>query len=562
MTMQIAAARLIEYFSPSGITGPIFDKELRVSSRRKRTYVLRSVYIVLLTLLVTITWLSVISIGSSGSAIYQASRMALVGRSIIMTMSWFQFIAAQILAVIMLSNAISSEIHHKTLDVLMTTPITCFQIVTGKLMSALLQLFLLLSISFAVLGVVRVYGGIQWDYVLSTFCVTITGCIFAASLSLLLSIKAKQSYSVIVTFVMLYMISLGLFFLVSFNSGFIGSLNIFAMFHPFVAFIALQVRAMPAAGAFGAVNFLWPLHCLIMLVLSCALIAVSTVMVRKNALRQLAPAGSKRKGKTKIHKRSASALEMKYMVGASIVQDGLGRFSRPMIWKYLGFFGLLAIIVLTNIGFKFDMRMMFLRAFTGLGLWLITTIRTGSMAAISLAREKESRSLAILLTTPLTSRQIVKAKARATMRRNLPLWSLILLNSLLSSISMLVVYYGSAGGSGQMLWQIIRIITSVILVPVYMYFVIASGLYFGTKFKNQSSAVIGFVIFAIGAHILYSVISQIIMMIFMFAFGGFGAGGGGMVISAVITVLPIAMYIVTAVILKRKTIKNLRKCAF
>ena len=238
--METTTEKLFEIFSPSGFAGPIFDKELRVASRRKRTYLLRSAYILMLLLLVTVSWMSVIMNRGAGSAVFQVSRMGEVGRSIIMTMTWFQFVTAQLIAVIMLSNAISSEIHHKTLDVLMTTPITCLQIVVGKLASAMLQLILLLSISFTVLGIIRVYGGIQWDYVLSTFCVTVTGCIFCGSLSLFFSIKAKQAYSVIVKVLAIYMIHFalsGIMFAVGGLGGTSKIFQFFVMINPFAAFI-------------------------------------------------------------------------------------------------------------------------------------------------------------------------------------------------------------------------------------------------------------------------------------------------------------------------------------
>ena len=38
------------------LTGPIFDKEMRVSSRRRRNYVLRFLYIGLFTLLLALIW--------------------------------------------------------------------------------------------------------------------------------------------------------------------------------------------------------------------------------------------------------------------------------------------------------------------------------------------------------------------------------------------------------------------------------------------------------------------------------------------------------------------------
>jgi len=127
------------------LTGPIFDKELRVSSRRKRNFVLRSAYVVLLTIFVVIVWLSVVKF--QGTAAYQKSRMGIAGKTVITTIVTFQFVATQLIAIIMLSTSISDEIYHRTLGVLMTTPINSFQIVMGKLFSKLLQLILLLAIS-------------------------------------------------------------------------------------------------------------------------------------------------------------------------------------------------------------------------------------------------------------------------------------------------------------------------------------------------------------------------------------------------------------------------------
>jgi len=47
-----------------------------------------------------------------------------------------------------------------------------FQIVAGKLLSKLWQKLILLAISLPLLAVVRVFGGVPWDYVLSSLAVT------------------------------------------------------------------------------------------------------------------------------------------------------------------------------------------------------------------------------------------------------------------------------------------------------------------------------------------------------------------------------------------------------
>ena len=124
-----------KWINPVWLTGPIFDKELRVSSRRRRNYVLRSAYIILLSVFILSLWYSIFGIRRSGSAVYLVSRSSQAGKYIIATTVWFQFLVTQLIAVIMLSSAISDEIRAGTLSVLMTTPINSFQIVIGKLLS-------------------------------------------------------------------------------------------------------------------------------------------------------------------------------------------------------------------------------------------------------------------------------------------------------------------------------------------------------------------------------------------------------------------------------------------
>ena len=172
------------FLSPFRLTGPIFDKELRVSSRRKRNYFLRFAYVCLLTAFIAFAWIVTAKIGGSTSVVYQVSRMAETGRYVTTIIILFQFIAIQLTAIVMLSTAISDEIYHRTLGLLMTTPISSLQIVIGKLFSKLLQLVLLLAISMPILSVVRVLGGVSWDYVVSSLCVTLTAAIFAGSVSL------------------------------------------------------------------------------------------------------------------------------------------------------------------------------------------------------------------------------------------------------------------------------------------------------------------------------------------------------------------------------------------
>ena len=151
----------------------LLEKELRVSSRHRRNYFLRFAYLLSLTVFVAVIWAEQVQRLRTGG-VYSASRMAEVGRHITVYAVFFQFWAAQLIAVIMLSNAFSDEIYHRTLNVLMTTPVTNLQIVLGKLLSKLLQLLLLFAVTLPLLAIVRVFGGVPWDYIISSFCITVT----------------------------------------------------------------------------------------------------------------------------------------------------------------------------------------------------------------------------------------------------------------------------------------------------------------------------------------------------------------------------------------------------
>jgi ABC-type transport system involved in multi-copper enzyme maturation permease subunit len=137
--------------------GPIFAKELRIASRRRRNYVLRTLYVALLTFVVVMAWFSVVAFSSTRS-IDRVATMSRAAVGLLCTIAWFQFIALQLLAPVLTSTAISDEITHGTLGSLMMTPINSLQIVTGKLFSRLLLMILLVATTLPVLAIIRVFG--------------------------------------------------------------------------------------------------------------------------------------------------------------------------------------------------------------------------------------------------------------------------------------------------------------------------------------------------------------------------------------------------------------------
>ncbi len=478
---------LSRFLNPAWLAGPIFEKELRVSSRRKRNYYLRCVYIILLGVFVISTWYSTVIFRSSGSAVYQISRLSQAGRRIITAIIWFQFIVAQLIAVVMLSSSISDEIHTGTLNVLMTTPLSSFQIVTGKLMSKLLQLMLLLAISLPLMAIIRVFGGVPWDYVISSVFITLSAALFAGALSLLLSMSYRHSYNVILSAVIGYLLIfaalpgliIGLAAAGIFNRQ--TTQSVLAMTSPFWALLK-STEAMSTAS--GTNIFSWPMHCLFMLAATALLLGLSVWRVRKVALN----AALGRYVSTKKAKK-ASADVIKRVKGSPIIWKemrkgliGRGKRNIAITILLIGIFLLVFISIFLPLGMR---QNWFFATFLMSGLYLVVMIRMAVLSAGGIAGEKDARTWPILLMTPLEDKEIVRGKAIAAFRRNVPLLLIYFVMFYTHYVRMAI----SVGLSNFSTSLLPFFITSTIGLASSIIFVIGSGLYFGVRLRTATAAV-------------------------------------------------------------------------
>ncbi len=484
-----------EFVKLSWLTGPIFDKELRVSSRRRRNYVLRFAYLALMTIFLVLVWLE--EVQQSGSSVYRISRMARAGQTIIMFIIWFQFLATQLVAVVMLSTSISDEIYNRTLGLLMTTPVNSFQIVMGKLFSKLLQLILLLAISLPLLAIVRVFGGVPWNYVVSSLCITLTAVIFVGSLSLFFSTFSRRAYIVIIITILtlgmvfaLIPLLITLFWRANLQKIISEKIIFSILFQPNpYAVLAFSTEAMMSPRMGGGMPFYsWPLHCGIMLTASAVILVVSVTMVRKVALLQAA-------GQINISSRK-SLFRKKAVRGPASQQDFSTAPRRvkgpPVIWKELrfpllgrrkratliGIFVCLSLLLITYLlcfgeGILDDEGTHILYAVVFMALGILFTI---IYPATSITSEKESRSWPLLLTTTIDDRQILFGKFVGILCRCLPIWIFLLGHVIIFSLAGYI--------------HPVAIIQIGILVAWIVVFLSGSGLYFSSCFKRTTTAVI------------------------------------------------------------------------
>ncbi len=481
---------LIRIASLSWLTGPIFDKELRVSSRRRRNYVLRFTYIAFFALLAAFVWEEAVPHGSS--SLFQASRMAQAGQAIVAFVVWFQFLAAQVIAIVMLSTAISDEIYSKTLGLLMTTPVGSLQIVLGKLLSKLLQLLLLLAITLPLLAIVRVFGGVPWGYLICGLSVTVTAAVFLGSLSLFLSIFTRRAHTVIIVTVLmagiLYLL-VPLLSLLLFHDRFgeEAVLRALSYINPFLMMSQATSTAMLAQGA----NLVpWPIHCAITLGSSALLLLLAAIFVRKVALRQATgqevfTVSSKR---LKRRRGASAQARIRRVVGPCIFwkERRTPLWGRLNIVKIVGALLALGLLLLTYILIFTEGGLVeegtqigYVVVFVSLGV-LFTMV----LPATCITSEKESRAWPILLTTTVSNGHILWGKFLGSVRRCLAVWLL------LGGHVIVFVLLG--------ILHPIAIIQLGILVAWVVVFLCGTGLYFSTRFKRTTTAVIANMALAAG----------------------------------------------------------------
>jgi ABC-type transport system involved in multi-copper enzyme maturation permease subunit len=470
--MQAAAAvNLLRCFSPLRLTGPLSDKELRVASRRARSYALRAGYILLLALFVLSAWLSMGNLRRAGLSAVWISRAAEMSAFTTARIVWFQFVTAQLIVAVMLSASISDEMRRGTLSTLLTTPITSVQIVVGKLLGGLLQVVLLLALSLPALAVLRVQGGVEWGYVVAASCITLSAVMFAGALSLWLSTYYRQSYRAIsagaVVYFVIFLCLPGAATALA-SAGLLdqtATLHILDLANPFRALHRVTPLGFMLGGP-PRPAFWWPMHCLVLGVATLAILCASVRRVRRAAV-----------GDRSIR------IEKKYrpierLHGSPIVwkENPVAAFQ----WRWDNIAVGTVAVAVCGLALSVDVRttrsLYIYLHYLASGLWLLAFLRLSIAVAGGIAREKEGGTWAVLLTTPLDDKQIVRTKAWGAVRRNVVL--------LLSALAVqMCLTFRMAG-----VQNILYVPFSALGAVAGVVFIVGAGSYFGVRLRTTTVA--------------------------------------------------------------------------
>jgi ABC-type transport system involved in multi-copper enzyme maturation permease subunit len=344
-----------------------------------------------------------------------------------------------------------------------------------------------MCLTLPILAIVRVFGGVPWDFLLRSFCVTMTAIIFAGLVSLNISIHNKHAYSVIISSIVLL---LALYVLLPLVTGWTAHeyfhvsentvLEWVVVTNPPMMMTLLLEEMFSPHGIMPFSTSIWRFNCLFMLGCSAVLLVRAVIVVRKKALRQACgqlDAGPKKPSARK----AARQAKIRHVKGKPLIWKELRRraFNMGRVRKAVALFLLIGVLLTSYYIFavEHDLEDMDTQVFYCMIFMMLGIFCTAVLAATAISSEKNSRTWPALLSTLITNKQIVLGKMLGIFRRSFPVWTLLAAHVVAFVFARKYIHPVA-------IFQIpIVVIPAIVLAT-------SSGLFFSNRLKHTTSAVI------------------------------------------------------------------------
>jgi len=370
-----------------------------------------------------------------------------------MAVSLAQLFLMAFIAPVFTAGAITQEKDANTFHILLTTPLTNAQIVLGSLMSRLYFVWVLLLSGLPIFCITMIYGGVTTAEILQSFGLAACTGLVTGSLAIMISMLRIGTRRTIFTFflgVAVYMLAVGAYGYSSFgwlSEATVGTsgraMSWVAPLHPFLALWVVTGQT-PAPPPSDVLHYGWPWwwllahpqygYIVLTTLASTLMVLISLIFVRRGAKQGETTVWTRvrdvfarqRNGEGLRHKpRRVWRNPIAWREAATRASAG-GRST--LRWVFAGA-GLVAGIVLL-IAYEgnwwsvpanklADTVRTWLTVLIWIELAVILLVVTNT-AATALTREKESQTMELLLSTPLTSRYIVAGMLQGLVRFVVP----------------------------------------------------------------------------------------------------------------------------------------------
>lgn len=173
------------------LAGPVFAREVVITPRRLRHFIVyRMVYVSGLLLLMCTAWLVLVGM----QQIRNVGDMARFGSSLFQIPALVQLGLIVFLSALGAAGAVSQEKDRRTLILLLLTRLTNSELVVGKLLAGLLNVFVMLATALPVFLLIPLFGGVSFGQVARVFAVTFGAALTAGSLASTFALWREKTF--------------------------------------------------------------------------------------------------------------------------------------------------------------------------------------------------------------------------------------------------------------------------------------------------------------------------------------------------------------------------------
>lgn len=172
------------------LVGPVFSRELALTPRRARTYVVRSAYGFTLLILVVTAWLVL----TGTQRVRDLGDLARFGMAVFQLLAPLQLGIAVFFSALLAAGAVAQEKDRKTLDLLLLTRLSNSELVLGELLASLLHVVIPLLAAMPLFMLLGLFGGISLGQIGRVLAVTLASVLACGSLGSTIALWREKTF--------------------------------------------------------------------------------------------------------------------------------------------------------------------------------------------------------------------------------------------------------------------------------------------------------------------------------------------------------------------------------
>ena len=170
--------------------GPLFQRELVIAPKRTKIYFARTVYALLFLGVAATAWLLI----SGSQQIRDIGDLARFGSRLFGLLAPLQQTLILFMSAIFCAGSVCQEKDRKTLELLLLTHLSNFELTVGKLAASLVHVVSLPLASLPILASCLIFGGVDLEQVLRVFAVTLVTAFTAGTFGTVIAFRCEKTF--------------------------------------------------------------------------------------------------------------------------------------------------------------------------------------------------------------------------------------------------------------------------------------------------------------------------------------------------------------------------------